>query len=107
MCLFCSFFFFKQKTAYEMRISDWSPDVCSSDLLSRQDMAASLAVGPDAEARRRCAAGHAALDAIGHPHHRGTVATRHRNAPCIERAPPAGVQAIIVGVEDRHELGKA
>src|SRR3546814_9519558 len=33
MCviLFC-FFFFKQKTAYEMRISDWSSDVCSSDL---------------------------------------------------------------------------
>src|SRR3546814_2122832 len=30
-CLF--FFFFKQKTAYEMRISDWSSDVCSSDLL--------------------------------------------------------------------------
>src|SRR3546814_8346119 len=30
-CL-CSFFFFKQKTAYEMRISDWSSDVCSSDL---------------------------------------------------------------------------
>src|SRR3546814_10611093 len=39
--LFCStcrnvsfslFFFFKQKTAYEMRISDWSSDVCSSDL---------------------------------------------------------------------------
>src|SRR3546814_9452381 len=28
-----SFFFFKQKTAYEMRISDWSSDVCSSDLL--------------------------------------------------------------------------
>src|SRR3546814_3383939 len=26
------FFFFKQKTAYEMRISDWSSDVCSSDL---------------------------------------------------------------------------
>src|SRR3546814_2330158 len=29
VCLFC---FFKQKTAYEMRISDWSSDVCSSDL---------------------------------------------------------------------------
>src|SRR3546814_13504245 len=28
----CSFFFFKRKTAYEMRISDWSSDVCSSDL---------------------------------------------------------------------------
>src|SRR3546814_7738263 len=29
------FFFFKQKTAYEMRISDWSSDVCSSDLEAR------------------------------------------------------------------------
>src|SRR3546814_10365063 len=29
---FVCFFFFKQKTAYEMRISDWSSDVCSSDL---------------------------------------------------------------------------
>src|SRR3546814_6218796 len=33
MCYFVvMFFFFKQKTAYEMRISDWSSDVCSSDL---------------------------------------------------------------------------
>src|SRR3546814_9916271 len=31
-CRICFFFFFKQKTAYEMRISDWSSDVCSSDL---------------------------------------------------------------------------
>src|SRR3546814_6281133 len=31
-----SFFFFKQKTAYEMRISDWSSDVCSSDLLRQR-----------------------------------------------------------------------
>src|SRR3546814_9457094 len=30
--ILCFFFFFKQKTAYEMRISDWSSDVCSSDL---------------------------------------------------------------------------
>src|SRR3546814_5292005 len=30
------FFFFKQKTAYEMRISDWSSDVCSSDLYRRK-----------------------------------------------------------------------
>src|SRR3546814_3508821 len=33
-CVLLSFFFFKQKTAYEMRISDWSSDVCSSDLLT-------------------------------------------------------------------------
>src|SRR3546814_6302092 len=34
VCMVClmSLFFFKQKTAYEMRISDWSSDVCSSDL---------------------------------------------------------------------------
>src|SRR3546814_12072722 len=34
------FFFFKQKTAYEMRISDWSSDVCSSDLADRDIVAA-------------------------------------------------------------------
>src|SRR3546814_2764572 len=34
------FFFFKQKTAYEMRISDWSSDVCSSDLHAFVDRAA-------------------------------------------------------------------
>src|SRR3546814_4611733 len=34
LCLIvCLCFFFKQKTSYEMRISDWSSDVCSSDLL--------------------------------------------------------------------------
>src|SRR3546814_9405107 len=32
MCLVYSFVFFKQKTAYGLRISDWSSDVCSSDL---------------------------------------------------------------------------
>src|SRR3546814_8043092 len=38
--LFSVFFFFKQKTAYEMRISDWSSDVCSSDLYRHEDVAA-------------------------------------------------------------------
>src|SRR3546814_6618954 len=37
------FFFFKQKTAYEMRISDWSSDVCSSDLLTYTAQGASQA----------------------------------------------------------------
>src|SRR3546814_7521171 len=32
LCNLLALFFFKQKTAYEMRISDWSSDVCSSDL---------------------------------------------------------------------------
>src|SRR3546814_997017 len=65
----CVVFFFKQKTAYEMRISDWSSDVCSSDLIAVKGHApvASEALkriqllyaieaeirGQDAEARRR------------------------------------------------------
>src|SRR3546814_12706640 len=40
MSSFCCFFFFKQKTAYEMRISDWSSDVCSSDLTASSDIEA-------------------------------------------------------------------
>src|SRR3546814_16166673 len=39
------FFFFKQKTAYEMRISDWSSDVCSSDLDDALDLAQWLQPG--------------------------------------------------------------
>src|SRR3546814_10628821 len=37
ICHVLCFFFFKQKTAYEMRISDWSSDVCSSDLRPSKD----------------------------------------------------------------------
>src|SRR3546814_7245734 len=36
VCLCICLFLFKQKTEYEMRISDWSSDVCSSDLISVQ-----------------------------------------------------------------------
>src|SRR3546814_9803839 len=39
-------FFFKQKTAYEMRISDWSSDVCSSDLADRASVAQELGGDP-------------------------------------------------------------
>src|SRR3546814_11477414 len=40
------FFFFKQKTAYEMRISDWSSDVCSSDLTRWNSMAGTAVLDP-------------------------------------------------------------
>src|SRR3546814_3378967 len=43
----CVVFFFKQKTAYEMRISDWSSDVCSSDLPSTR-------AAPPASTPARC-----------------------------------------------------
>src|SRR3546814_2991118 len=45
-------FFFKQKTAYELRISDWSSDVCSSDLLAQQRRRAAAARS-DSEGQRR------------------------------------------------------
>src|SRR3546814_9892265 len=52
------FFFFKQKTAYEMRISDWSSDVCSSDLHQRQHhpVAGAGRLGGQARAVARSAA---------------------------------------------------
>src|SRR3546814_10420955 len=41
--MFVVFFFFKQKTAYEMRISDWSSDVCSSDLIDGAEVGGGIA----------------------------------------------------------------
>src|SRR3546814_3917447 len=52
---FVLFFFFKQKTAYEMRISDWSSDVCSSDLAAMTGMIDEIAFVP--ERMRAAAAG--------------------------------------------------
>src|SRR3546814_7575233 len=51
-------FFFKQKTAYEMRISDWSSDVCSSDLLAILDE------GHDVGRQQAAVADHPEPDAV-------------------------------------------
>src|SRR3546814_2216311 len=47
LCIFV--FFFKQKTAYEMRISDWSSDVCSSDLVREPEAATSISYAENAQ----------------------------------------------------------
>src|SRR3546814_4399088 len=47
------FFFFKQKTAYEMRISDWSSDVCSSDLPQGRSASRPCLSGEDGMGRGR------------------------------------------------------
>src|SRR3546814_4078192 len=65
------FVFFKQKTAYEMRISDWSSDVCSSDLGADDELpfgearAALDDRGDQVEPERRFAALELDLDAVG------------------------------------------
>src|SRR3546814_7246894 len=56
-CLVFLFFFFKQKTAYEMRISDWSSDVCSSDLVAAHTARAlclPAAVGAERQVKQGC-----------------------------------------------------
>src|SRR3546814_2058795 len=58
------FFFFKQKTAYEMRISDWSSDVCSSDLHAERmvDQAVAALVNSDAGLAEKVIRDDAVLD---------------------------------------------
>src|SRR3546814_6751703 len=63
----CLFFVFKQKTAYEMRISDWSSDVCSSDLAADAVNPPS-APAPRAEGMAGLAKGLAILEAFGSQH---------------------------------------
>src|SRR3546814_3828843 len=78
------FFFFKQKTAYEMRISDWSSDVCSSDL------------GPSGEALVRIAEGGAKLIV--------TVDCGAQAFEALEMARAVGVDVIVV---DHHKCASA
>src|SRR3546814_9278413 len=84
----CVVFFFKQKTAYEMRISDWSSDVCSSDLRDApfHELGAGRADARSCGAQRNQGRGaglqaaHCArLDAIRHN-------ALHAPCACVERA---------------------
>src|SRR3546814_2434244 len=86
-------FFFKQKTAYEMRISDWSSDVCSSDLPAERRHRLLLAVG------RRAGAGAAELPR--RRRHHGCQLRRRRHGRAL-RPParrPARPEPVRVGPE--------
>src|SRR3546814_1911803 len=58
------FFFFKQKTAYEMRISDWSSDVCSSDLMDRFKTLSAVLTAEPAVLRQVPGMGEASIAAL-------------------------------------------
>src|SRR3546814_18271731 len=87
MCL-CYFFFFKQKTAYEMRISDWSSDVCSSDLRKGEPVPSEL--GFERVEHNTRLDGRGAIDRIDRLDH-GHALERQRDfaATCFGRAHPA------------------
>src|SRR3546814_144546 len=73
LCL-CVFFFFTQKTAYEMRISDWSSDVCSSDLFGAPEGGRLLGPGIGINGERPTPSGGRACEARS-----ATARTRRRH----------------------------
>src|SRR3546814_16441092 len=75
------FFFFKQKTAYEMRISDWSSDVCSSDLGPGEIERDAAAFAPARDPREHIAGAEADIEDAPR-----AVADTTRPAPAIGRA---------------------
>src|SRR3546814_11018171 len=82
------FFFFKQKTAYEMRISDWSSDVCSSDLPAAGKQGPSIAMSD------------------GTPDRTKTVIACADNIPVLVVSFPPGVNAPPPGEKVMIEIGE-
>src|SRR3546814_4925927 len=78
------YFFVKQKTAYEMRISDWSSDVCSSDL-------ATMRGGQPASVLRELTPRSSRGQALC-----ATDGTSSRNGACPHRAPPGADRRFVV-----------
>src|SRR3546814_1641007 len=93
-------FVFKQKTAYEMRISDWSSDVCSSDLLERELAARPHDAGKLPETRG---------DEIPPIVQRSVQRDRHRlGIDPGEPAPEPIVDRIVDNIQERRRaLGRA
>src|SRR3546814_12426198 len=109
------FFFFKQKTAYEMRISDWSSDVCSSDLLCRSWLLTEDhrrvrpgVLHPGIEAMAADERGACALELAGAGRRRVSADARHRRvfasvAPGGEARPSPGQHSGVSAVGRRHQ----
>src|SRR3546814_2921652 len=97
-------FFFKQKSAYEMRISDWSSDVCSSDLcararLPRRPRTRRARRGPGAEGRHAACRGRHAVA------RRPRAARRNRGAGAVAMGAAVAATAGVRGA--RRDLARA
>src|SRR3546814_15749828 len=106
LCVFISicFFFFKQKTAYEMRISDWSSDVCSSDLQGRDVGRAGGQSGATLDDGVHFLVWHAAVNIGGRAFVLHAVdGIRH----AIQRIQRQGVQHTVAAVGDRRWIDGA
>src|SRR3546814_1039835 len=79
------FLFFKQKTAYEVRISDWSADVCSSDLVGRHHAQSGVRSGGGVDIARRART----LRLLAQGRTARTLALRHTSAHPADRVPDA------------------
>src|SRR3546814_5124407 len=84
--VFC--FFFKQKTAYEMRISDWSSDVCSSDLRAPGGVAHYMGGAVEGTGRLRQGVGAAIVAILGHVEKADRQQQRHGHQQEYDQAAP-------------------
>src|SRR3546814_12741004 len=90
-------FFFKQKTAYEVRISDWSSDVCSSDLSLPRQTCGHHAPGRGIADGKQPVGDRLPLD---------DQIEREAYPPVVERRPP-GVEHEIIGTAKGRDLGRS
>src|SRR3546814_7788117 len=95
-------FFFKQKTAYEMRISDWSSDVCSSDLLDAM-LAQEIRVAGEVLRLADDDARDTELQDGAGAHHAGRQRGVERH-PAVALLPAGAAQAVHLAVGDRIAL---
>src|SRR3546814_21121473 len=101
------FFFFKQKTAYEMRISDWSSDVCSSDLCpgDQRDSRSASSAGRSALARRRADRTRSGMKSRVAAPWRGHAPAEIGRASCRERVCQyVSISVVAVSLQKKTQL---
>src|SRR3546814_10302329 len=103
MLMFLVFFILKKKTAYELRISDWISDVCSSDLDLNRGTASGASCSPALQARLEAVlAAQSRYDWVANGRFKGGYITRHYGAPAD------GIDAVQLEISQRiYKIGRA